>query len=99
MKALWPRDLDLAALRAHVQEYHPGEADSLPETRADVSRLHAQWHAFPGLHTHTGDLTSVEFARDIFSVHPLGRFTGRNVRLLAIWPCKACSTRVAPSTS
>jgi hypothetical protein len=45
-----------------------------------VSRLHAQWHAFPGLHDHTGVLTSVEFARDIFSVHPLGRFTGRSVK-------------------
>jgi hypothetical protein len=80
MKALWPRDLDLTAIRAHVAECHPSEADSLPVTRGDVSRLHAQWHAFPGLHDHTGEMTSVQFARDMFSVHPLGYFTGRNVK-------------------
>jgi hypothetical protein len=80
MKALWPRDLDLTALPGHIEECHPSEADSLPVTRTDSSRLHARWHAFPGLHDHTGALTSVEFARDIFSVHPLGRFTGRSIK-------------------
>jgi hypothetical protein len=80
VKALWPRDLDLTAIRAHVAERHPFSSASLPETLVDLSRLHAQWHKFPGLHNHTGEVVSVPFARDMFSVHPLGCFTGRDVK-------------------
>jgi hypothetical protein len=80
MKALWPKDLDLTAIRDHVKARHPSEAGNLPRSRSDVSRLHAQWHAFPGLHDHTGEVVSVQFARDMFSVHPLGCFTGRSVK-------------------
>jgi hypothetical protein len=81
VKALWPRDLDLTAIRDHVAEYHPSESDLLARLpRTDVARLHARWHTVPGLHTHTGDLTSVEFGLGIFSVQPLGCFTGRDVK-------------------
>jgi len=84
MIALHLDQLDLSGIREHVKLMHgrgPAEtagALSLP----NLARLHAQWHVHPGSgHKHGGDMTSVQVADGLFSVHPLGWFTGREAKL------------------
>lgn len=79
MKAIKLADLDVLAIDKHLAAEHPGEA--LPRSRRDRARVHARAHVFPTTHDHGGDLTSVEVAPQIFAVHPLGRFTGRDMKV------------------
>lgn len=81
MKPLWPRQLDLAALDAHLKAEHPSEAGNLPRVRADRARVHAQAHAYPTTHDHLGEVVVVAWAPEIFGNGPMGRFTGRDMKV------------------
>lgn len=89
MTVLKPAGLDLFAIRDHVKAEHKSQVASLPRKREEIARLHARWHAvkgdpskqMPGLgHAHGGQMASVDYGQgSIFSVHPMGCHTGREV--------------------
>jgi len=79
-----PGDLDLNAIREHVKLMHRDQWAQFvwPKDRLEeLARLHARWHMAPVGHKHGGDTVSVVFGGCIFSVHPLGWFTGREAKL------------------
>ena len=85
MKTIEPRDLDLLHIRQHVEAEHAGkgvrdEAGKLIP-RPDLARAHAVWHHFPEGHKHGGEVISVRVTPALFSVHPRGDFTGRDMEV------------------
>lgn len=81
MKALWLRELDLADLPAHIEAGHASKAGTLPSAKTDAAREHARWHNFLDDHDHEGETVSVVIAPGHFSVNPIGRFTGRDMKV------------------
>jgi hypothetical protein len=84
---------DLRGLKAHVRKWHTDQPEkSWPAELRDLARLHAVWHRFViHSHKHGGTVVPMQYG-PIFSVWPLGCFTGRELETVEL-TAKAVRTR------